>query len=163
MSREKDYMIDEMESSEQMIKLNEFYYNCSECSSPIEIISINERESIIEFNCINNNHKFKIPIKEYIDKMKNYNNKDTNNDICITNNHNKKYECYCLNCKKHLCQECLKSRNHISHIKCNMIEIQPNENELNIIENIIKHYENKIENLEKEKYNTTKLLNNKIK
>ena len=45
------------ESIEQNIQLNNIYYNCNECSSSIEILSINEKESIIEFRCINNNHK----------------------------------------------------------------------------------------------------------
>ena len=47
------------ESIEQKIQLNNIYYNCTECSSSIEILSINEKESIIEFICINNNHKKK--------------------------------------------------------------------------------------------------------
>ena len=95
--------------------------------------------------------------------MKNYNNKNINNDICNYNNHNKKYKFFCLNCKKHLCNECLKSRNHISHHKNIIMEIQPNKRELNIIENIIKHYEVKIDILEKEKLIRTKELNSKLK
>ena len=31
----------------------ELYYSCSECSSLIEIISINEEKNTIEFNCLN--------------------------------------------------------------------------------------------------------------
>ena len=41
MSKENDYIMEKSESSEQ-IQLNEIYYNCIECSSPIEILSINE-------------------------------------------------------------------------------------------------------------------------
>ena len=78
--------------------------------------------------------------------MKKYNDKNINNDICIDNNHNKKYEFYCINCNKHLCKECLKTRNHISHNKKIIIELQPTEKELNIIKNIIKSYEDKISN-----------------
>jgi len=92
------------ESTGETIQLNEIYYNCSECSSSIELLSINEKECSIEFKCIKNNHKFQIPIKEYIDKMKKFNNKNINNDICNNKNHNKKYECYCLDCNKHLCK-----------------------------------------------------------
>ena len=42
------------------IELEQNYYNCTECSSLIEIISINE--DIIEFVCLNkeNNHGKKI-------------------------------------------------------------------------------------------------------
>ena len=37
---------------------DELYYNCSECSSLIEIISIDEENNFIEFNCLSkeNNH-----------------------------------------------------------------------------------------------------------
>ena len=34
---------------QEQIQLNEVYYNCTECSSPIEILSIAEKESSIEF------------------------------------------------------------------------------------------------------------------
>ena len=55
----------DMETPEtpEVFKLNEIYYNCSECSSSVEILSINEKESNIEFKCINNNHKIKMLIK----------------------------------------------------------------------------------------------------
>ena len=32
---------------------NNIYYNCTECSSLIEILSINEYNNIIEFKCLN--------------------------------------------------------------------------------------------------------------
>ena len=162
MSKKNENYIEINESSNQ-IKLNEIYYNCTECSSPIEILSVDEKESILEFQCLNNNdkHKKKMLIKEYINEMKNKNNKNINNDIC--EEHNKIYKCYCLECNLHLCNECLELRNHINHIKNNIIEIQPNKKELDTFENIIKYYENKIEILEKEKINKTKELNKKIK
>ena len=163
MSIENENIQEASESSEQL-QLNEIYYNCTECSSSIEILSINEIESTIEFRCINNNHKGKVQLRDYIEKMKDFTNKNTNNDICILKNHNKnKYECYCLDCNIHLCKECLKSRKHISHNKTNIIEIQPNQRELNIIENIIKFYEDKIDELEKEKIKKTKEINEKLK
>ena len=137
------------ESFGESLKLNEMYYNCSKCPSPIEIISINEDESTIEFKCINNNHKIKMIIKEYINKMKSFNNKDINDNIC--NIHNKINKCYCLYCKKHICEECLKSRVHINHNKKILLEFQPNEKELKEIMNNFRYYENKIENLLKEK------------
>ena len=93
--------------------------------------------------------------------MKAFNNKNINDEIC--NVHNKKYESYCSDCKKHLCKECLKSKEHIVHIKYNLIEFHHNENDLKEIQNNIKYYENKIENLENEKLNKTKELNNKLK
>ena len=59
---------------------------------------MNEKTNIIEFQCINNNHRKKISIKEYIIKMKKFNNKNLNSEICIEDNHNKKYEFFCLDC-----------------------------------------------------------------
>ena len=142
--------------------LNEIYYNCTECSSPIEILSFNQKENNIEFKCTNKNHKKIMPIKEYINKMKKFNNKSINIDKCLTHN-DKIYESYCLDCNQHLCQECLKSRKHLNHLKNNILEIKPNKTELNKIENNIKSYEKMIEQLEKEKKNKSKDLNNKLK
>ena len=67
MSKENDYIMETKESSAQL-ELNEINYNCTECSSPIEIISINENECSIEFKCINNNHNKKISINKYINE-----------------------------------------------------------------------------------------------
>ena len=49
-------------------------YTCSKCSSNIEIISIDDKEAKITFNCLNNeennNHKNQnMRINEYIKKM----------------------------------------------------------------------------------------------
>ena len=128
MSMENDYI---METNEPELIQEELLYNCTECSSAIEILSINEDECTIEFQCINNKHKKKMPIKEYLNKMKNYNDSNINNDIC--NIHNLKYECYCIDCNAHLCKECLKSRNHFNHFKNNIIEAQLTKKEINII------------------------------
>ena len=161
MSFKKDFEEEMGETLEEMPQLNEINYNCTKCSSPIEILSLNEKECSIEFKCINNNHELKMAIKDYINKMKSFNDKNINNDICDI--HNKKFECYCTDCNKHLCKECLMTREHIDHSKYNIIEYQPNKKELNIIENIIKYYEDKIRILENEGLNKTKVLNNKLK
>ena len=142
--------------TEEIIQLNDISYNCTKCSSPIEVLSLNEKNCFIEFNCIKNNHKIKISIKDYLNQMKDLKNKNANNDICEDKQHNLKYEYYCINCKTHLCKVCLKSRNHINHFKYSLFEMQPNKNEFNIIENIIKDYENKIGFLEKEKIKINK-------
>jgi len=161
MSEEEGYFQDSHESFGDMFKLNELYYNCTECPSHIDILSINEKESMIEFTCKNTNHRMKMPIKEYINKMKYFNNKNINDDTC--KNHNKKYECYCIDCNKHLCKSCLKSGNHINHKKYILIEFEPNEKQVKEILNKINYYENQIENLEKQKLIKTKELNNKLK
>ena len=135
---------------------NEIFYNCSECSSLIEILSINEDNNTIEFNCLSqeNQHSKRIvmPIKEYLEKMKKYNNNNKlNKDECEI--HKTKYVCYCFDCNCHLCKECLKEGNHLNHIKNNIIEIEPTKEELNILEEIIKYNEVKIDDLSREKLN----------
>ena len=74
-------------------------------------------------------------IKEYLQKMKNF-KQNLNKETC--NIHNKdKYISYCFNCNCHLCNECLKLRNHSNHQKNYLIEIQPTKKELEIIKKII--------------------------
>ena len=146
------------------IELSNKLYNCTECSSLIEIISINEDNNIIEFKCLDKNKSHGtliMPIKDYINKMCKYKNEKTNDDICIL--HNSEYISYCHDCNIHLCKNCLKDRTHINHYKNNIIEIEPIKEELEIIENIIKDYKNKIENLLIEKKNTIKCLENKLR
>ena len=46
-------------------------YYCSKCSFNIETVSLDENN--IEFTC-NNKHDIKIEIKEYLNRMKQYNN-----------------------------------------------------------------------------------------
>ena len=136
------------------------FYNCSECSSPIEIIYLDN--SNIGFKCFNKNnpHKIKLSIKEYINKMeKQY--KGINDEICMINKHNKTNECYCLECNIHLCDICLKSREHLLHDKVNIKEILPKETELNIIHNIINDIKNQdLKNLYEIIYNTYNANNN---
>ena len=107
MSFNNDYILETKETPDEA-QLNEIFYNCTECLSPIEILSLDEKGNEIEFQCINKNHKKKMLIKEYMTKMKNYNNNILNNDMCRI--HNIKYECYCIDCNMHLCKECLKLR-----------------------------------------------------
>ena len=101
----------------------EYLYNCSECSSNIEIISLDENK--IKFKC-SKNHNIEIEIKEYLKKMKKYNNIKLNNDIC--DKHKNRYLSFCFDCNMHLCKECLKTRYHIMHNKIYLIELMiPNK------------------------------------
>ena len=98
--------------------------------------------------------------------MKNHHNKQLNDDKCkVHTNNNEKYICYCFKCKNHLCRECLKSRTHLIHNKSNIIEIQPIQEELNLMKEIINVYKNKVEKLEMKKMifnqNLEKSLNDK--
>lgn len=94
--------------------------------------------------------------------MKEFNDKNINNDKCICDNYNTKYESYCLTCDKHLCIKCLKTRKHVNHKKKIISEMQPNEKELNKIKENIEKYEEKIETLEKNIVIKTKELNDKL-
>ena len=83
------------------------------------------------------------PIK-YINKMKKH-NIDKDYEKCFKKEHYKKYESYCFDCGMHLCEECLKPREHFSHYKINLKEILPKKKELKILDNIINECENKKE------------------
>ena len=137
---------------------------CPDCCSPIEILSINENNSSIDYKCLNekNNHadkaKLTISISAYLEKIKKLkeNKIDELKDKCHIENHNlNKYVSYCLDCKCHLCDECLKTREHINHRKSNMIEIQPREEEIKLIKEVINDYRNEKKNLEKIKKEQT--------
>ena len=132
-------------------------YNCTECSSSIEVLSISEKSGIIQFRCLDNkSHGVKImPIKEYFEKMFAHKTQNFNEDKCTIHpsSKNNTYITYCFDCNRNLCKQCLKSRIHINHNKNNIIEIQPIEEELNLIEEIIKYYKNKVKNLVIEKKN----------
>ena len=130
-------------------------YNCSKCKSPIEIISMDEE--FIEFKC-NNKHNNKMKIKDYLEEMKQYNNYALNSDRC--ENHHIKYLSYCFECNSHLCEECLKSGDHVYHYKIDIIEIMPDKESLNKINKIINDNKIKLKKLAASKLNTKKQLNN---
>ena len=138
-------------------------YNCTECSSLIEILLINEDKNIIKFKCINKNcgAKKEMPINEYFEKMEKHKQRLVNEDICREHNSNK-YVSYCFDCNCHLCEECLKTGEHIGHNKNNIIEIKPIKEELNIIDEVIKDYKINIEKLKNEKINRIKELENSL-
>ena len=91
--------------------------------------------------------------------MKKYNSKTINKDICEIHKNNI-YTCYCFDCNLHLCKECLKNRTHLKHYKNCIDEVQPVKEELDLIDEIIKDYETKIANLNTEKTEKIKELEN---
>ena len=147
---------------QENILINEYFLICPDCSSSIEILSINEVNNIIEFRCIKNNKNYIMTIKEYLQKIEYIpKNKDDIKDKCnIISHKNNDFVCYCFDCNRNLCNDCLKKRIHINHKKSNIIEIKPIKEELNIIEEVIKEYKIKLENLKNEKINKTEELNN---
>ena len=137
---------------------------CPECLSAIEILNINKEENnTIEFRCIKEDKVCLMEIKEYlknIDELKNKKIEEIK-DKCQTHI-NKSYICYCFDCKCHLCNECLKTRIHINHRKSNIIEIQPREEEIEIIDEMIKDYDKKLKEVRIEKENKTKECKEKL-
>ena len=151
------------ESPETMeLELRDIGYCCSECSSLIEILSINENNSFIEFKCSNKNnvHKKNISLKEYLEKRKL--NKDFTNNKDLCNEHKENYKSYCLDCKKHLCSKCQKEGSHISHHKINIIEIEPISEGLKIIEKIIDYYEEQMNNYKRKEILLSKKMQNSL-
>ena len=111
-------------------------YNCTECSSLIEILSINEDN--IEFKCIDDdNHNSILKINNYLEKMKKYIDNKNLNDKC--EKHNSEYRSYCLECKSHLCKECLKSKIHKKHYHVYLEEEQPTEEDIDKIKNLMQY------------------------
>ena len=156
MNSEKYYS--KTESEVKDIKLIDIYYNCSECPSNIEILSINEDKGAIEFKCLNKHNKI-MTIRQYLEKMNYYRNNKINEDICNIHNGNK-YISYCFNCNLQLCKECLITKNHINHFKNNIYEIQPDNKELDIIKQLIEDYKIKINKLKNEKLSKNNELEN---
>ena len=125
---------------------NNIFYNCSECPSLIEIISINQDKGTIKFKCTNKKciNETEMFIKEYLRKMKKYKEQTLNEDKCKEHSlyNDNDFIAYCLDCNKHLCKECLKTGTHINHRKNNIIEVMPIKLDLSILEKIIKDYRN---------------------
>ena len=157
-------------------------YACTQCSSNIEILSIDDKDAKITFTCLNNdethNHGTQtMSINEYIKNMENntylydecaicHVTQDslhngpifkycTNCNIVICNqcenehvnnmninhhliyNNERRIKClihpqhnndvYCFSCKRHLCKECLKTKEHFYHKKNNIYESYPSD------------------------------------
>jgi len=160
------------ESGETEELLNNNYTICPDCGSSIEILSINENNSSIEYKCLNEKKKhiektnFIKTIEEYLEKIKE--NKDNRideiKDKCHIENHNlNKYVSYCLECRCHLCDECLKTKEHINQRKSNMVEIQPIEEELKIIKETINEYREEKKDLENKKKEKLEEIDNSLK
>jgi len=93
---------------------NKLYYNDL-------IYKINTKEKYICPLCLNSNEKHIINYR-----FKNY----------ICNNHNKKYESYCNDCKINLCSECeIFHKNYLNHKIISFKKIKPNKKRIEEIKN----------------------------
>ena len=137
---------------------------CPNCLSVIEILTINEENSVIEYRCIKEKKNYIMSIKEYIEKINKCTMKNIDEVTDKCKDHRMKNICYCFDCNRHLCNECLKTRIHINHRKSNIVEIKPMEEEIDIVKDVINDYRLKLEKIKLEKKNKTieveKLLNN---
>ena len=131
---------------------NNDFLICPECSSPIEIVSLDEDTNMFEFECTKFNHKTNIiSLIQYFNRIKNIQLGDLNEfkDKCEMHKDNK-YKIYCFDCERHLCKKCLKSGEHMNHTKNYIEEIESNQ-ELEIISEIIKERKNELEKLYRDK------------
>ena len=111
-----------LKDSNGISKLQDNSIFCSECSSVMELISLNNNN--IYFKCSKyNEHELKMNIKNYLDKIKQYNNMILNNSICSS--HQKEYYSFCFDCNMHLCKECRNIKIHNYHYKIFLEEIMP--------------------------------------
>ena len=69
--------------------------------------------------------------------MKNLKDVKLNDDKC--DKHKKEYSSYCFDCNIHLCQDCLKTKEHSYHYKINIIEVSPEDDKLKKIRNNYKN------------------------
>ena len=101
--------------SDSLILVNEVCYNCTKCSFSIEIISINDKENILTFKCLNpiekeNHNTQTISISEYINSMKKYTYLFSECYICNKlQNQSKNIPIfsYCIKCDKIICDNCI--------------------------------------------------------
>ena len=132
------------------LKMDSYQYNCTECTSLIEIISLNDQLNEIEFRCLNNSHRIKKGLNDYLNIMKSYKFPASFKNKCEYAGHKgSHFEYYCLNCDKHLCKACLESKEHLYHIKFNIItEISLTKKEEDLIQKFIdgKNNNNQLEN-----------------
>jgi len=121
-------------------------YSCNKCTSTIKIISIDEDEAKITFECLNqeeNHQKQTLSINEYLESMGNNIYINGKCSICQCSQNLTKnlpiFE-YCTTCKKVICDKCkgkhIEKSNKIDHffinnnekyIKC-LIHLQNNKN-----------------------------------
>ena len=108
-------------------------YSCTECSSNIEVISIDNNEANITFRCLNkdknNNHQIqKMPISTYLKKMEKNTFLFDKCSICSRDQssiNNFSYLKYCVKCKTTFCNEC--KEKHINSGDNNHFFINNNE------------------------------------
>ena len=164
----KNKLIESMNNTKEKHEIddcsNKDFLICPECSSPIEIVSLDESTNTLEFECTKYSHKTNIiSLIQYLNNIKlvKLNNLSEFKDKCEIHKNND-YKIYCFDCKRHLCKRCLKSGEHLNHTKNDIEEIEP-EQELEIISAIIKERKTELEKLTIDKNIKTKKLTEELK
>lgn len=149
-------------SQEEQNLTKELIPICQKCSSNIELISIDEIKTneeinqIIKYRCIKEKTVNQISFKDYIKLIKEKENNEKNQEDLkaqCEKHQSKNFISYCFDCNSHLCEDCLKASSHLMHIKNNIVEIEPLEEELNVIKNVIDDYKLRLKKIIKEKEN----------
>ena len=133
----EDKLITPMPKDDNELKKNELY-SCTECSSNIEIITLDEINNILSFKCPIHGSKT-MTIKDYLNDMKKntilyskcYSCKKKQNEI-----NNNEYFNYCTNCQLIICNKCINEhdkkhyiiKNNKRFIKCNLHPKNNNSN-----------------------------------
>ena len=151
------------EKSRKIFSLENFFhkydaYSCPYCSALPEILNFNEINSTIKFKCKKHGENTLL-IQEYLEKMLNWVNisEIKSKNKCST--HNDIFSYYCKNCEENICQKCLnESKKHESHIKYNIINLNPSKKEIKLLKEKITIWLQKKEELNHQ----IKNLNDKI-
>ena len=116
---------------------------CKEHKDIIYLYFCTQCKNSICNNCID------IHFKEYCNKkfLLEFKNRGTN---CFSHPNNNN-QCFCDQCKRHICPECIKSKEHKGHEKTDFVEIEPTIDEKEKFMKINKLFKIAKTNLEKEK------------
>ena len=134
-------------------------------SDELKKYDFNENNNIIEFKCINKNdsHQKSLKINQFLEKRKQQKigNSNINTDTC--NEHGQKFMSYCFDCNKHICEKCQNEGNHLLHSKINIIEVEPSNEEKEILNKINEYYDEQIDLLNRYCISKSKKINSIIK
>ena len=132
-------------------------YSCPFCTNLPEILSYNEGNGMIKFKCKKHGEN-SLDIQEYLENMQKYASiSELNSKNKCSQHNNESYIYYCLTCGESLCQKCIKDfqKQHENHIKYNIENLRPTNNEILLIKNKIgiylqkkNEYMKKIKNLD---------------
>ena len=81
---------------------------------------------------------------------------------CVSHPNNEN-TCFCDNCQRHLCIDCLKSKKHRGHLRFSFLEIEPSEEEINKFISILEEFKKSKNELEIKQKPKLEKIENEIK